>query len=278
MKKKYVIIIAILAVIIVGLIVALVVTNLPKKEKAVDEPKEDVQKFEPLYLALDSDIVADIYERVNITPNNVFHKFDGSELNKENISDDKVNTAAYYYGNLEKKVEVMRPSIENEGHSGKLETSVMDSTVKKMFGDIDYNYANVYYIQDNVYLLRYDEKDNVFYRMSGFGGGNAPKNYSVITEVIEYEDRYEAKEMFIFGHEYPDGFEVKDYEGNRLNEGANYTQEEIDSMNSTIVGYSKEAMDKKILSAYEKQAYGYKHTFMKNSDGSYTWAKTEKLN
>ena len=33
MKKKYVIIIAILAVVIVGLIVALVVTNLPKKEK-----------------------------------------------------------------------------------------------------------------------------------------------------------------------------------------------------------------------------------------------------
>ena len=102
MKKKYVIIIAILAVVIVGLIVALVVTNLPKKEKAVDEPKEDVQKFEPLYLALDSDIVADMYERVKITPRDIFHKFDGNELNLENISDDALQTAAFYYGKLDK--------------------------------------------------------------------------------------------------------------------------------------------------------------------------------
>lgn len=282
MKKKSIIIIAILVVIIVALIIALVVTNLPKREEVADKPEEVVQEvvkeFEPVYISLDSPIVGDMYERVNITPHNVFHKFDGKELNKENISDDNICTAAFYYVNLNKKVNEIRPSVSTNGYSGKLETSFMDTAVTKMFGTIDYNYGNVYYIEDTLYLLKYDETDKVFYRMSGFGGANAPRNCSAITEVVEYEDRYEAKEMFIFGHDYPDGFDVKDYDGNVLNEGRRHTQEEIDSMESKIVGYSSDDLSKKILSTYEKEAYGYKHTFMKNSDGTYTWAKTEKLN
>lgn len=278
MKKKYLIIIAILAVVIIGLVIALVVTNLPKKEKSVDEPEAKVQEFVPNYIALDSDIVADMYERVNIIPHYVFYKFDGKELDLENISDDDINTAAYYYGKLDRNVEEMRPSVSTNGYSGKLETRFIDSAVKKMFGDIEFNYGNIYYGQDDLFLLKYDEADKVYYRMSGFGGATAPINYSAITEVIEYEDRYEAKEMVIFGQIVGPEYEVRDYDGNVLNEDNKYKIEDFDSMESTIVGYSANNISKKVLSTYQKQAYGYKHTFMKNADGTYTWAKTEKLN
>ena len=276
MKKKYVIIIAILAVIIVGLIVALVVTNLPKKEKAVDEPKEEVQKFEPLYLALDSDIVADMYERVKITPRDIFHKFDGNELNLENISDDALQTAAFYYGKLDKYSEKINSTASI--YSSKLDKKYVDEMVKKMFGVENFKHGNIYYIDEGIIRYAYDENDDIYYSLGGFGGAHAPFNYSAITEVIEYEDRYEAKEMFIFGHMVGPEYEVRDYDGNVLNENNKYKIEDFDNMESNIVGYSDNAICKKVLTAYEKQAYGYKHTFMKNSDGTYTWAKTEKLN
>ena len=282
MKKKNIIIISILLIIIVVLTIALVIINLPKNK--TDEDKlnvsnvEQKQEFEPLYIALDSDIVADMYERINIIPHNIFHRFDGNELNLEKLSDDDINTAAYYYGKLERNIEEMRPSVSANGYSGKLETRFMDSAVKKMFGDIEFNYGNIYYVQDYLYLLKYDETDKVFYRLSGFGGATVPINYSVITEVIEYEDRYEAKEIMIFGQIVGPEYEVRDYDDNVLNEDSKYKTEDFDTMESTIAGYSSDSIAKKILTKYEKQAYGYKHTFMKNSDGTYTWAKTEKLN
>ncbi len=280
MNKKSAIIISILVAVIIVLIIALICTvcciKKSEKEIAGEEVGQVENEFEPLYISLDSDMVADIYERVNITPHYVFHKFDGNELNLDNISADEINTAAYYYGDLEKRIEQMNPITSKNGYDGKLATMFMDSAVNKMFGQITYNYANVYYMQDNAYILRYNEEDNVYYKISGFGGANAPTKYSVITEVVEYEDRYEVKEKFLFGHSYPmEEYSVKNYDGDEI---AKYNKEQIDAMESTVIGYASSDIDKKILSTHIDDAYEYKHTFTKNSDGTYTWLKTEKLN
>lgn len=285
MRRSSIITIIILILVIICLIVALVVTNLGKndeeKEITISENKESLknneeEKEEPVNVSLDSQVVKDMYELLN---HQIFHYFKKGYITAETLSDDYIQTIAYY---KEAKNHVEEITLENSPNiSGRLDKKYMDEAVKKIFGDIEYEPTGALY-QDGVYEITYDANDGVYYRGSGFGGASNFGTYTAITKVEEYSDKYIVTEKLVsveLDYQTPIGiFNVYSYYGIHF-QYAGYLgvlrENEIENLKVNHEMYSTNEKGKKIISLYYDDATEYKHTFVKNEDGSFYWQKTE---
>lgn len=276
MRRSSMITIILLVLIIIGLSVALVVTNLPKKEQVVDNPVEDVLPVEekteiPSYLDLNSAIVADMYERLHVD-SDMFHYMKKGVMTIEDLTDEDIQTAAYFY-DAEKHIQRINSTLTPE--VGTLEAKYMDDAVKKMFGDIKYNHTKAYYLNRSSYFLSYSEDDGLYHILSGIGGGSDFGFLSAITEVREYSDRYEVVERGVATLSNNNGTTVYPYYNTMgFSRGNTFTFSSQDELNGTKSVYSSYDLAKKVVSTYYDDATEIVHTFMKNEDGSYYWVKS----
>ena len=283
MRRSSIITIILLVLIIICLSVALVVTNLPKKEQPINNTSEDVtpvdEKVEtPSYLDLNSEIVADMYKRLNsgFDVIELFHYLKLGKITIEDLTDEDIQTVAFYY-DCWSKVEKSNSTLSFE--DGILKVDFMDETVNKLFGNIKYEHSYAYWGKKSAKRLVYSEEDGVYHSISGFGGGSNFNYYTAITEVREYSDRYEVVEkgVGILKNAFPsDECTIYPYYTT-----ITYSDEPIltykteGELNGTKSVYSGTELGKKAISTCYDQATEYKHTFMKNEDGSYYWIKSE---
>ena len=290
MRKSSVITIVLLVLVIIGLIVALVATNLPQKE-SVDEntvienneslqdekQQGDVVEETPTSVSLDNPIVKDMYSVLNGTTD-LFHYIKKGILTVEDLSNEYIQTIAYFTiakNNVEKFEQ-----IDDQGRDGKLEKKYMDEAIKTIFGDIEYTptYALIQ-SDENSKVLRYNENDGIYYEYTGFGGGGNFVSYTAITQVDEYSDRYVVTEKFVALYNVGNGnYGVYPYYGTNFRYSyylGSTTLSEIESVSVTQDLYSYTEFSEKLISKYYDEATEYKHTFMKNQDGTYYWLKTE---
>ena len=257
MRRSSVITIVLLVLVIIGLIVALVVINLPQKE-SVDE-NTVIENNESLQ---DEKQQWDVSEE---TPT------------VEDISNEYIQTIAYFTiarDNVEKFEQ-----IDDQSRDGKLEKIYMDEAIKKIFGDVEYTptYALVQ-ASENSKVLKYDENDGVYYEYTGFGGGGNFRAYTAVTKVDEYRDRYIVTEKLVTARNEYGMYTVYPYYGTStwyIAPLGSISDSELDSIEVTQDMYSDYDYNKKLISKYYDEATEYKHTFMKNDDGTYYWLKTE---
>ena len=290
MRKSSVITIVLLVLVIIGLIVALVVTNLPQKE-SVDEntvienneslqdekQQGDVSEETPTSVSLDNPIVKDMYSVLNGQTTDLFHYIKKGTLTVEDISNEYIQTIAYFTiarDNVEKFEQ-----IDDQSRDGKLEKIYMDEAIKKIFGDVEYTptYALVQ-ASENSKVLKYDENDGVYYEYTGFGGGGNFRAYTAVTKVDEYRDRYIVTEKLVTARNEYGMYTVYPYYGTStwyIVPLGSISDSELDSIEVTQDMYSDYDYNKKLISKYYDEATEYKHTFMKNQDGTYYWLKTE---
>lgn len=287
MRRSSIITIIILILVIICLTVALVVTNLPQgneqdknanienNEEIKNDKEEKSEPEVPKKVALDNEIVQDMYNMVNGRTGDIFHCLKKGKLTVEDLSNEYIQTIAYYYDAASKVEEYIK---QDEMISGKLEVKYMDDAVKKVFGDVDYEPTYVLYQSGDAKILKYDANENVYYRYGGFGGGTNMFTHHAITNVEEYSDKYIVTEKMLtdtyeYGHH-----NISSYYGQGYvftSSLGHISDSEVDSINITQDMYSQNETSKKLISKYYDDATEYKHTFVKNEDGSFYWQKTE---
>lgn len=295
MRRSSVITIIILVLIIIGLSVALVITNLPKKTEVansndvvetVENTKgENVEKVSSLSLTDDKAVeMATLLDRFAMT--NIF--FEGNvEIESNNVRNSlKIFASWLYYA--------------NEKNSGNQYISRDDIAegIKRIFGNVEYVDEDIreYYIG-----LKFDSTNDRYEVIMG-GGGPVPSNISGIYKIDEYSDKYVAYVKYL--SKIPT---VQSSYGNKYN-GELWAIHPNDSIYSEVLGrYTTNATedsgypsidtfvsgvsnkdfvksqkiyderDYSILSKFYDEASEYKVTFMKNDDGSFYWLKTEAI-
>lgn len=312
MRRSSIITIILLVLVIIGLTVALVVTNVPEKEQNNNDINEEqienednvgeVEEETPTYMALDSDIAKDMTKRLmsNMTTE-FFYATKDMTIEFEDLSNqEKMAIACGYEGN-----NILEDCTnENNGYAYKITKENLDKAMLKVFGNVDYTPEDI-----NVGLLRYkyDEDKQTFYTMTGGGGGVFSHSVTGTYKIEEYSDRYEVYQKYIFvakDYELLDNgaiigtvWKVLDWNSYRSNELGRYKELYIDSnadsnlqtLGELVSGvemksfarlensYYGEEDELKLLSKYYDQASEYKHTFMKNADGTYYWVKSELI-
>ncbi len=294
MRRGSVITIVFLVLIIIGLVISLVVTNLPKNNSDMGEnkPNDTVvsnnpnveEKEEPSFVALDNAIVKDMYELLNKSNRDFFHYFTKGEITIKDFDNEDIQTIAFNCDIRDKSEEKLEESEKYMMRSGKFSKETMDNAVKKMFGDVKYE-PTYGYFQSAVKskesaLFEYDKEKNVYYVNSGFGGGSDTAACTAISKVEEYSDRYEVTEKMVVTvySSYDGGYSVYPFYGTTMLYSkwiGRLTQSELESLTNSHNLYSTSDYEAKLLSKYFDSATEYKHTFKKNSDGTYYWVKTE---
>ncbi len=297
MRRSSVITIIFLVLIIVGLVISLVVTNLPKNnsDMEVNKPNDTAvpneiganvdKKEEPNFIALDNKIVKDIYEILNKSNNkDFFHYFTKGEITINDFDNEDIQTMAFLYDIANKSEEKLEESEKYKMRNGKFSKETMDNAVKKMFGDVKYE-PTYGYFQSAIKsresaLFEYDKEKNVYYVNSGFGGGSDIIARTAISKVEEYSDRYEVTEKMVVteGLPYDGGYSIYPFYGTTIAYSkwiGRLSKSESENLTNSHNLYSANEYDAKLLSKYFDSATEYKHTFNKNPDGTYYWVKTE---
>lgn len=287
MRRSSIITIIILILVIIGLTVALVITNLPQgneqdenvnienNEEIKNDEEEKSEPEAPKEVALDNEILQDMYKMVNGATTDIFHCLKKGKLTVEDLSNEYIQTIAFYYDAASKVEEYIK---QDEMISGKLEVKYMDEAVKKVFGDVDYEPTYVLYQSGDAKILKYDANENVYYMYSGFGGGSDQFTHHAITNVEEYSDKYIVTEKMVTDTYTFGNHNISSYygQGYRFTSSLGFVSDSnIDSINITQDMYSPNETSKKLISKYYEEATEYKHTFIKNEDGSFYWQKTE---
>ncbi|MBO5477352.1 MAG: hypothetical protein J6A15_06340 [Clostridia bacterium] len=315
MRRSSIITTLLLVLVIVGLVVALIVTNLPEKQEVADPNSneqvvgeenvgDEKEEEAPTYLALDSEIARRM--ATILYPRNIEEYFYDIKMGSITIDDlenyQKLRLA--YWNGASEKVE---PS-DDSNYSYMLKKEYVDASMKEIFGEADYTPAD--FMVDFI-GYEYIEEKQAFYNRVG-GGGGGPSSYPVtgVYKIEEYSDRYEVYSKYLFVAINTDvvnsqgvtlglTLDVKDWRGHRSEVLDSYKDFESDELYANcptfeelIAGVNVKAFAKpnlaensgdgylydnrmKILSKYYDQASEYKHTFMKNEDGTYYWVKSE---
>ncbi len=302
MKNRVSIItILLLVLVIIGLSVALVVTNINYK-KLINEKQCEITSNEennddtqasvdetPTYVSLDNEIVKDMYQILNSGPSvDLFHYFKKGVLTIEDFTDEDIQTIAFY------RVKANQEELDDSEKVGirgrKLQTKYMDEAVKKIFGDIEYEHTYALYQDieiDGIFpkLAEYDKSSDVYYINTGFGGGSDTYAETAITKVEEYSDKYIVTEKLILTVNDSGFFTLYPFYGRNIrfdNIIERIPHSDIDNLTNTKNVYSYNDITNstndlatKLISKYYDYCTEYKHTFMKNEDGSYYWVKSE---
>lgn len=311
MRRSSIITTLLLVLVIIGLVVALVVTNLPPKQEVTDPNNEQVvgeenvgeEKEEPetpTNVALDSEVVKQAYKTLSVTEDAYYLK-GVTEVTRENLQPYKIILAAYIICDKDK---IQERTYENNGstYTGRvLDAEEIDRCVRLLYGDIEYQHCN--FGNGISKIAAYNEEDNMYYFANGGGGGYFSYSVRGIVNAEEYSDRYEITEKYLYVESHDTGngsnYEIRTWHSGlsqtlgyfrrddslevspqTLNELlADVTVKAIYTGDVTAVQYQSEKdtieNHKKILSKYYDQATEYKHTFMKNEDGTFYWYKSE---
>ena len=291
MRRSSLITIILLVLIIIGLSVALVLTNLPQKESEVlqtttqanenVENKTDKKIETPTSLSLSNEKAVEIQNMINkLSHRNLLFENRKGKIDSSEIDDARKITMAYvcYY-------------IGSKGDTHFISKGEIDEGMKKLFGNSDYNPEAIN--NGGNYLYYVAEKDgfNIIFN----GGGPQTSVRSGIYKIDEYSDRYEVYTKNLV--------EVPEYSTfNIANDALRFEVRADNSMFSKYLGqyystipdgYSFENFEEftkdvqlkdfvegsndKLLSKFYDEASEYKVTFMKNDDGSFYWLKTEVI-
>ncbi len=313
MRRSSIITIALLVLVIVLLVVALVFTNLPKNVSetqienqeglASNVEKNESESEKPVFVDLNSEIVKNMYDVLSSSYD--FYYVKTGPVVPENLSNNTIQHVAFQVSAQYKMTETQE--VKN-GVQGKWTKADMDAAVKEVFGDISYTPED---FSGMFPEGKYNEQEQVYYHPVGFGGGGYyPYSIHGIFSVEEYSDRYEVKEKYIYVTPKdvvtPDLprrdlgiiYTIKSWNSDlsetlgqykEINETGYYT--DIQTIDEFITGVENKNIyvgdpeklgankDKlqKILSKFYDKATEYKHTFMKNSDGTVYWVKSELI-
>ena len=312
MRRSSVITIVILVLVIIGLIVALAVTNLSNNEMANSqntqtslngENAQSINQEAGTAISLDSEIVHKAYKILRADEE--LYNVKGDSKTVKDFTNEQIQYIAYLVSAID-KMEMYKGNMVDRILSKKS----MDESVKEVFGNVTYNPTNV----NN---LEYNSEEQVYYRKVGYGGsvGYNPYSISAIVKAEEFSDRYEITEKYLYlvptlvynengqsvgarykvmnGNSYLDDILGEYKEVGDLNiesvkniptveelvsdvqekEMYNGTEEESSKASQTLQRNIN--VSKKLISKYYDDAAEYKHTFMKNEDGTYYWLKTE---
>lgn len=293
MRRSSIITIILLVLVIVGLTVALVVTNLPEKvennnaiegNQKVEENNSKEEK--PKEIALDSAVAEKMDALLSIWfPKDYLHLVKKAILDKNDISDE--NKLALAYMSADKQRE-------------EISKSEMDKLVNDVFGSCDYTPQD---FDIGIGSYTYNKSEEKFVPTDGWGGGG-PRSHPArgIYKIEEYNDRYEVYEKYLY---------IENTEQNIREEGSinsspvwqardcnlfspdvllryvvgiksnlKTLEDEVEGITTKDFVKSKNGGDyyedeMKLLTKFYDQASEYKHTFMKNEDGTFYWYKSE---
>lgn len=306
MRRSSIITIILLVLVIIGLTVALVMTNLPKNNvndsistensEAQDDVKSELPKpEEPKQVDLNSDIAVEmatlLQPSLATTKWAFFYEFQRGILNQENMSNTRKMQIAFGLGGAKQKIK------DNQI----LAKSDMDEAMKKVFGNANYNPEGFNFGSG---FYSYDETEKCFI-LKGMGGGGQGSHFIAgVYKIDEYSDKYEvyAKALVIeHGNNiYENGaiigtlWDIKNADSTspeyvlehyyEYSGTSNNSYQTIETLINDIISkefvqikseYGDYTNQYKLLTKYFDQAMEYKHTFMKNEDGSYYWVKSE---
>ena len=108
MRRSSVITIVLLILVIIGLVVALVATNLPQEEsentvlennESVEYEQQQEENVEetPTSISLNSEIVQNMYNMINGRTGDIFHCLKKGKLTVEDLPNEYIQTIAYFY-------------------------------------------------------------------------------------------------------------------------------------------------------------------------------------
>ena len=310
MRRTSIITTLFLLLVIIGLVVALVVTNIPEKQEVTDpndgqvvgeenvgEEKEEPET--PTNVALDSEVVKQAYKILQLTSDAYYMK-GTNEATREDLEDKNIIKAAYMMG-AKDMVQETDFMFKNEYRvSGKIPAEEFDKIIKQIYGDVEYEHTGFGSIIATI--ATYVAEEDMYYICAGYGGGGY-FSYDVkgIVKAEEYSDRYEITEKYLYIESHDGGngsnFEIRAWHSglskslgrfseNSLEVGlpqlnellADVTIKEIYTGDPTTDSQAEKyyiETYKKILSKYYDDATEYKHTFMKNENGTFYWYKSE---
>lgn len=299
MRRCSIITIVLLVLVIIGLTVALVFTNLPKNkvddsmstdnnEIMDNENSEVANPEEPKKVDLNSEIAVEMATLLHPSLASIrfdyFYEFQNGILNQENMSNKRKLQIAF--SNKIFNTNMLAGTSFSKDD--------MDKAMNKVFGNTNYtpqefDYMGVYY--------GYDNNSKMFTTAAGGGGGQGSHIIAGIYKIDEYSDRYEvyAKALANEVNDLMNGrgeyWFVKnadslspeynlEYYYTNSNDSSHKSFEDIVSgiipkdFAKANINYDY-TNQYKLLTKYFDQAMEYKHTFMKNEDGSYYWVKSE---
>lgn len=300
MRRSSIITIILLVLVIIGLTVALVFTNLPKEKvennpdvenvdnQGSDEP-ETPKADEPKQLDLNSDLAVEMATLLQPSLATIrfdfFYEFQNGVLNQENMSNARKLQIAF--SNKIFNTTMLAGT--------KFSKDDMDKAMIKIFGNTnyipqDFEYMGVFY--------SYDNNSNTFTVTAGGGGGQGSHIIAGIYKIDEYSDRYEVfakalvNEIGNFVNGRGQYWTVKNADSVSPNynlqqylhaSDGSFSYERLEDIVSEVTpkDFAKPNINYdytnqyKLLTKYFDQAMEYKHTFMKNEDGSYYWVKSE---
>ena len=195
MRRSSVITIVILVLVIIGLIVALAVTNLSNNEMANSqntqtslngENAQSINQEAGTAISLDSEIVHKAYKILRADEE--LYNVKGDSKTVKDFTNEQIQYIAYLVSAID-KMEMYKGNMVDRIVSKKS----MDESVKEVFGNVTYNPTNV----NN---LEYNSEEQVYYRKVGYGGsvGYNPYSISAIVKAEEFSDRYEITEKYLY--------------------------------------------------------------------------------
>ncbi len=303
MRRSSIITIILLVLVIIGLTVALVFTNLPEKVENNDNATENNEKVEnknesqkeeerAKEVSLDDERVKEMYRIINHGDVDFFHYFKKGSITVKDFTDEDIQTIAYFNSANEKKEKIEETEYLR---SYKLETKYMDEAVRRIFGDIEYTHSYARFQDSGVEselpkIAEYDSNDDMYYINTGFGGGGDTTVETAITSVKEYEEKYVVTEKLLISvrndsYGSNTSFSIYPFYGTgiRFSKYLGYiSSENIDAISDIKEMYSynfnSDSVNEgtiKLISKYYDYCTEYKHTFMKNEDGTFYWYKSE---
>lgn len=307
MRRSSIITIILLVLVIIGLTVALVFTNLTKNnvddsigtennEVQDNEKTETPKAEEPKQVDLNSDIAVEMATLLHPSLASIrfdyFYEFQNEILNQENMSNKRKLQIAF--SNKIFNTNMLAGTSFSKDD--------MDNAMNKVFGNT--NYTPQEFDNMGVYY-GYDSNSKMFTTTAGGGGGQGSHIIAGIYKIDEYSDRYEVYAKALVSElgdsAYKDGYSIGDFweVKNADSVSPEYRLESyFVTINSDNNPYSYKTLEDivsgitpkdfakaninydytnqyKLLTKYFDQATEYKHTFMKNEDGSYYWVKSE---
>ena len=310
MRRSSVITIVILVLVIIGLVIALVVTNLPKDSSGEviqennealnnEETTQNVEDEKSTSLDLNSNIAIELASFVTprITSQNFFYEMKKGSITFADFNN-QIKMIVAYQNMPEDKI----IKGQNGEFISRFSKQDLDEAMMKAFGKVEYEPEN---ISADMLAYIYDSQTETF--TASVGGGGGPGDFQLITgtyKIEEYNDRYEVydKLLMINSQDIYNGgsvslgrkWEVRAsnvYTSDTLGVYRDFSGEEfshLDTLDELTSGVEQKqfvtstvnaGMDRdqkeKLLSKYYDEATEYKHTFMKNDDGSFYWVKSE---
>lgn len=307
MRRSSIITIILLVLVIIGLTVALVVTNLPDKKQVEDnsiieknDSEEDnkVKSEEPKQVALEGEVTERIYKILSMSES--YYKVKNGEATRKDLDNNEVQRIAYDLYIKDNYEKLDTTYVNDYMVAGKFSKKEMDEAIKKVYGDMEY--IPSIFGNGIIPLSTYVEAEQTYYVTAGYGGGGY-FSYPIkgIIKIEEYSDRYEAYEEYLYaqsssfmnttkyilkGWHSDFSKSLFDFEAGRVSdlydsvadvEPQNIYVGKVETVDERNVEYIKANLlsTQKVLTKYQDEATIYKHTFIKNDDGTFYWYKSE---